>query len=110
MAASTSNEASTAVVDDATIRPFGFVVSEEELGGLRRRIQATRWPEPETVNDDSQGVRLATMQALARYWASDDDWRPIEATLNALPQFLTTIDGLDIHFLHLRSSHPRPCP
>ena len=92
----------------AAVRPFQVGFSDEDLAELRRRIQATRWPERETVNDDSQGVPLATMQALARYWAANHDWRTIEAKLNTLPQFRTEIDGLDIHFLHLRSQHPTP--
>ena len=77
---------------------------------MRRRIVATRWPEQETVPDSSQGVPLATMRPLADYWASDYDWRPCEARLNALPQFITPIDGLDIHFLHVRSRHENALP
>ncbi len=77
----------------------------EQLADLRRRVLATRWPERETVSDDTQGVQLATMQKLARYWATDYDWRKVEARLNALPQFITEIDGLDIHFIHVRSKH-----
>lgn len=76
------------------IRPFRINVPEEELINLRRRVAATRWPDPETVTDDSQGVPLATMQELARYWATDYDWRKVEAKLNALPQFITQLDGL----------------
>ena len=87
----------------AAIRPFQFKASDEELVDLRRRIKATKWPEKETVNDASQGVQLATMQKLAQYWATDYDWRRIEAKLNALPQFITEIDGLDIHFIHVKS-------
>jgi hypothetical protein len=87
----------------ATIRPFHVNVPEGELTELRKRINATRWPEQETVNDASQGVKLATIQKLARYWATDYDWRKCEAKLNALPQFITEIDGLDIHFIHVRS-------
>jgi Epoxide hydrolase N terminus len=83
---------------------------DEDLVELRRRIGATRWPERETVDDDAQGVPLATMQALARYWASEHDWRKCEARLNALPQFLTEIDGLDIHFIHVRSQHADALP
>ena len=85
------------------IRPFNIDFPEDALDDLRRRIAATRWPERETVADDSQGVPLATMQDLARYWATDYDWRACEARLNALPNFMTEIDGLDIHFLHVRS-------
>src|SRR5262245_25109274 len=80
------------------IRPFRVDVPEEQLVDLRRRIAATQWPERETVPDQSQGVQLATIQELARYWATDYDWRKVEARLNALPQFITEIDGLDIHF------------
>ena len=83
---------------------------EAELTDLRRRINATRWPERETVTDDSQGVRLAMMQDLARYWGTDYDWRKCEANLNALPHFITEIDGLDIHFLHVRSQHEDALP
>ncbi len=92
------------------IRPFSFRVPEEKLAKLRRRIHETEWPEQETVADDSQGVRLATMQKLARYWATDYDWRKVEAKLNALPQFITEIDGLDIHFIHVRSKHNNALP
>jgi hypothetical protein len=95
---------------DNAIRAFRIVVPEEELVDLRRRIAATRWPKRETVTDQSQGVQLATMQSLARYWATDYDWRKIEAKLNALPQFVTEIDGLDIHFIHVRSSHENALP
>src|SRR5829696_8807364 len=95
---------STAEEDNA-IRPFHINVPEEALVDLRRRINATRWPERETVNDDSQGVRLATMQNLAAYWGKDYDWRKCEAKLKALPHFITEIDGLDIHFIHVRSKH-----
>src|SRR5271166_4888439 len=92
------------------IRPFQVDFPEEELADLRRRISATRWPERETVSDDSQGVRLAMMQELARYWGSDYDWRKCEAKLNALPHFMTEIDGLDIHFIHVRSQHEDALP
>jgi pimeloyl-ACP methyl ester carboxylesterase len=92
------------------VRPFRINVPEEDLVGLRRRIAATQWPEKETVADDSQGVPLATMQKLARYWATDYDWRTCEAKLNALPQFMTEIDGLDIHFIHVRSQHKDALP
>ena len=88
--------------DPTALRPFQVHVPEAELTELRRRINATKWPERETVTDESQGLRLATMQALARYWGTDYDWRKIEAKLNALPQFITEIDGLDIHFIHVR--------
>ena len=88
------------------IRPFRVGMPEEAVTDLRRRIAATRWPERETVGDDSQGVRLALMQDLARYWATDYDWRACEARLNDLPHFITEIDGLDIHFIHVRSKNP----
>src|SRR5207244_10611715 len=81
------------------VRPFHVNVPEAELTELRRRINAAKWPERETVTDQSQGVQLATIQALARYWTTDYDWRKIEAKMNALPQFMTEIDGLDIHFI-----------
>ena len=95
---------------EAEIRPFQVGFPEAELAELRRRIDATRWPERETVTDDSQGVPLATMQELARHWGTDYDWRKCEAKLNALPNFITEIDGLDIHFLHVRSEHDDALP
>jgi pimeloyl-ACP methyl ester carboxylesterase len=96
--------------DDNTIRPFQVGFPEAELTELRRRVNATRWPERETVSDDTQGVRLAMMQELARYWGTDYDWRKCEAKLNDLPHFLTEIDGLDIHFIHVRSQHQDALP
>ena len=96
--------------DKNVIRQFNVDVPEAELTELRRRILATKWPERETVADATQGVQLATMQALARYWATEYDWRKIEAKLNALPQFITEIDGLDIHFIHVRSKHENALP
>ena len=96
--------------DTTAIRPFRFEASEADLIDLRRRITATRWPEQETVNDHSQGVPLATVQKLARYWATDYDWRKVEARLNTYPQFITEIDGLDIHFIHVRSKHENALP
>jgi len=105
----TTTHASMTSTTDA-IRPFHFKASEEALSDLRRRILATQWPERETVSDQSQGVPLATMQKLARYWATDYDWRKCEAKLAALPQFVTTIDGLDIHFIHVRSKHANALP
>jgi pimeloyl-ACP methyl ester carboxylesterase len=96
--------------DKTAIRPFHVNVPEAELTELRRRIHATKWPERETVTDQSQGVQLATIQKLARYWATDYDWRKVEAKLNALPQFITEIDGLDIHFIHVRSKHDNALP
>jgi pimeloyl-ACP methyl ester carboxylesterase len=92
------------------IRPFRIDVAEDALVDLRRRIAATRWPEKETVADQSQGVQLATMQKLARYWETDYDWRKCEAKLKALPNFITEIDGLDIHFIHVRSKHENALP
>ena len=92
------------------LRPFHVAVPQGDLDELRRRILATRWPEKETVADSSQGVPLASMRQLARYWATEYDWRKAEARLNAIPQFVTAIDGLDIHFLHVRSRHPNALP
>ena len=105
-----TQERSEQAVTKDTIRPFHVNVPEAELTELRRRIKETRWPERETVGDQSQGVQLATIQALARYWATEYDWRKIEARLKALPQFLTEIDGLDIHFIHVRSKHDNALP
>jgi pimeloyl-ACP methyl ester carboxylesterase len=96
--------------DEGAIRPFRVDVPEEQLADLRRRVLATKWPEQEQVTDASQGVQLATIQKLARYWATDHDWRKVEARLNALPQFITEIDGLDIHFIHVRSKHENALP
>jgi len=96
--------------EDTSIRPFRIQVSDKALADLRRRILATQWPEKETVSDQSQGVPLATMQRLAKHWATDYDWRKVEAKLNALPQFITNIDGLDIHFIHVRSKHKNALP
>jgi pimeloyl-ACP methyl ester carboxylesterase len=95
---------------EATIRPFEFHASDEDLADLKRRILATRWPDRETVPDDTQGVQMATMEKLAAYWANDYDWRKCEARLNALPNFITEIDGLDIHFIHVRSKHKNALP
>jgi epoxide hydrolase-like protein len=99
-----------AAAESETIRPFSVSFPQDQLDDLRRRIAATRWPEKETVTDETQGVPLAIMQNLARYWATDYDWRKVEAKLNALPQFTTTIDGLDIHFIHVRSKHDKALP
>jgi len=96
--------------DQDAIRPFHVSIPEEALVDLRRRIAATRWPEKETVADQSQGVPLATMRELARYWETDYDWRKAEARLNSYPQFMTEIDGLDIHFIHVRSKHEHALP
>ncbi|WP_457580370.1 epoxide hydrolase family protein [Ensifer canadensis] len=95
---------------DETIRPFQFRATDEALADLKRRIVATKWPDQELVTDDTQGVRLATMQKLADYWANQHDWRKVEARLNALPQFVTNIDGVDIHFIHVKSKHPNALP
>src|ERR671910_115334 len=92
------------------VRPFRIDVPEEDLADLRQRIAATRWPSKELVEDRSQGVQLATIQELARYWTTDYDWRKVEAKLNALPQFMTEIDGVDIHFIHVRSRHENALP
>ena len=94
----------------SAIRPFRITVPDEKLVDLRRRITATQWPERETVSDSSQGVQFTTIQNLARYWATEYDWRKVEARLNALPQFITEIDGLDIHFIHVRSKHENALP
>ena len=102
--------ATLTALEDKSIRPFRINIPDAALTELRRRIRATQWPEKEPVTDDSQGVPLATMQELARYWATGYDWRKAEAKLNALPQFVTTIDGLDIHFIHVRSKHPNALP
>ena len=96
--------------EDDSVRPFRVDFPEEELAELRRRVNATRWPERETVSDDSQGARLAMMQDLTRYWGTEYDWRTCEARLNALPNFITEIDGLDIHFIHVRSGHEDALP
>jgi len=100
----------SATSEATLIRLFRVEVPEEQLADLRRRIEATRWPERETVSDDSQGVPLATMQELARYWGTDYDWSTCETKLNALPHFISEIDGLDIHFIHVRSQHENALP
>ncbi len=97
-------------VEATAIRPFQADIPDAELTELRKRINATKWPDRETVPDQTQGVQLATVQALARYWATEYDWRKCEARLNALPQFITEIDGLDIHFIHVRSKRPNALP
>ena len=96
--------------DDTAIRPFSFHAPDDDLADLKRRIAATRWPDKETVGDATQGVQLATMRKLADYWATDYDWRKVEARLNAFPNFLTKIDGLDIHFIHVKSKHADALP
>jgi pimeloyl-ACP methyl ester carboxylesterase len=95
---------------DTSIKPFHVQVPEKKLVDLKRRILATQWPEQENVKDATQGVQLATVQALAKYWATKYDWRKVEARMNALPQFMTTIDGVDIHFIHVRSKHKNALP
>jgi len=107
---SNSQQNSKPTDDTNTIRPFRINVPEAELIELRKRVLATKWPERETVTDASQGVQLATTQALARHWATEYDWRKVEARLNALPNFITKIDGLDIHFIHVRSKHADAMP
>ena len=107
---STTQGGTEQAVDKTAIRPFHVKVPEAELAELRRRIKATKWPERETVSDASQGVQFATIQKLAHYWETDYDWRKVEARLNALPQFMTNIDGVDIHFIHVRSKHPNALP
>jgi pimeloyl-ACP methyl ester carboxylesterase len=110
MTQSTAIQEATRHTADNAIHPFHVNVPEAELTELRSRINATRWPTRETVADATQGVQLATVQALARYWATEYDWRKIETKLNALPQFITEIDGLDIHFVHVRSKHENALP
>ncbi|MDR6553231.1 alpha/beta fold hydrolase [Paenibacillus qinlingensis] len=105
-----ANEIENQLVDKNAIRPFHVQVPDAELAELRRRINATKWPEQERVADASQGVQLAMMKDLAHYWANDYDWRKVEAKLNALPQFVTEIDGQDIHFIHVRSPHKNALP
>jgi pimeloyl-ACP methyl ester carboxylesterase len=105
-----SHTSATATSSAQSIRPFQIDVPEAELTELRRRIEATRWPERELVPDQSQGVQFDTMQKLARYWATDYDWRKCEAKLKSLPHFITEIDGLDIHFIHVRSKHENALP
>jgi pimeloyl-ACP methyl ester carboxylesterase len=105
-----ASPAGAAASEDTSIRPFRVDIPEEALVDLRNRLAATRLPEQETVSDNSQGVRLATVQKLVRYWANEYDWRKIEAKLNAYPNFITEIDGLDIHFIHVRSKHANALP
>ena len=109
-AGSSSAARSAAASEGSTVRPFRNNVPDAELAELRRRINATQWPDRETVTDQSQGPQLATMQKLARYWETEYDWRKVEARLNALPNFMTEIDGLDIHFIHVRSKHENALP
>jgi pimeloyl-ACP methyl ester carboxylesterase len=109
-AQSPSPAASAAAAEDKSIRPFHFTASKEALADMRKRIASTRWPDKETVTDTTQGVQLATIQKLARYWATDYDWSKCEAKLKALPQFVTNIDGVDIHFIHVRSKEENALP
>jgi len=106
----TRSHAASTTEDREAIRPFNISIPEEARTDLRQRIKATRWPDKETVSDQSQGVQLATMQKLARYWSTDYDWRKCEAKLKALPNFITTIDGVDIHFIHVRSKNANALP
>jgi pimeloyl-ACP methyl ester carboxylesterase len=99
-----------AMAEDNTIRPFEVHIPEEALAKLRERIAETRWPDPETANDQSQGIQLAKLKPLVEYWGTGYEWRRAEAKLNTLPQFMTTIDGVDIHFIHVRSPHPNALP
>jgi pimeloyl-ACP methyl ester carboxylesterase len=103
-------EQAAAATGDTAIRPFSATFPDDALAELRRRVVATKWPERETVADDTQGVQLATVQALAHYWATEHDWRKCEAKINAVPNFITEIDGLDIHFIHVRSKHENALP
>jgi len=102
--------ATNQAAESGSVRPFTFHASQAELDDLRRRILATRWPEKETVPDSSQGVQLTTIQKLARYWATEHDWRKVESRMNSYPHFITEIDGLDIHFIHVRSKHENALP
>ena len=109
-AAATAASAPAETAGDTSIRPFHYHATDEELADLKRRVAATRWPEHETVNDNTQGVQLATMQKLADYWVNHHDWRRAEAQLFSFPNFITNIDGLDIHFIHVKSKHPNALP
>src|ERR1041385_7242734 len=106
----TTATATDQAADKTAIRPFQFTFSDEELADLLRRVNATKWPERELVADASQGVQLATMQKLAKYWGTEYDWRKGEAKLKAVPHFITEINGLDIHFIHVRSKHENALP
>ncbi|MGO7419968.1 epoxide hydrolase family protein, partial [Rhizobium ruizarguesonis] len=106
----TSDGPATPIEADETIRPFQIHVPQSQLDDLRKRIAETRWPDKETVSDASQGIQLSRVQDLVRYWGTDYDWRKAEAELNALPEFITTIDGVDIQFIHVRSRHPNALP
>ena len=110
MVQKTASKDAVTIPDDTSVRPFTVDVPQDALDDLHRRLDAARWPSAEVVDDASQGVQEATLRALARYWATEHDWRRTEAKLNALPQFMTTIDGLDIHFIHVRSPHENALP
>src|SRR6476619_3120949 len=110
MMTETTSTGTEKATDKTAIRPFQFDFPDAELADLRRRVNATKWPDREQVTDASQGVQLATMQNLARYWGTDYDWRKGEAKLKAVPHFVTEIDGLDIHFLHVRSKEKNALP
>src|SRR6185369_8537814 len=110
MTQTTATQATGMAPDKTAIRPFQVSFPDAELADLRRRINATRWPEKETVTDSTQGVQLATTQKLACYWATEYDWRKVEARLNSYPNFVTEIDGLDIHFIYVRSKHENALP
>ena len=110
MTQAAATQPSTQALASDAIRPFRVNIPEQQIADLRRRIAATRWPTKELVEDRSQGVQLATLRELARYWSTDYDWRKCEARLNALPQFTTEIDGVDIHFIHVRSRHENALP
>jgi pimeloyl-ACP methyl ester carboxylesterase len=109
-ASTPADAADPAKAENGAIRPYDVDIPQEDLDDLRRRVTATRWPSKELVDDRYQGVQLATMEELARYWTTDYDWRKAEAKLNALPQFMTEIDGIDIHFIHVRSPHEDALP
>src|SRR5262249_13902438 len=110
MTQETTSPESVIVVEDTGIRPFRVEISQDSIDDLRRRLAGVRWPPGELVDDRSQGVQLATMQALARYWETDYDFGRVAARLNALPQFTTRIDGVDLHFIHVRSRHEHALP
>src|ERR1700719_751794 len=106
----TAQNPNAAPTEDQSIRPFHFKATDATLADLKRRIAATRWPEKETVTDSSQGAQLATIKALAKYWGNAYDWRKYEDTRKAYPQFITNIDVLNIHFIHVRSKTPSALP
>jgi len=107
---SATQPVSEQAADQTAIRPFHFEAPQADLADLRKRIKATKWPEREQVADATQGVQLATMQKLAQYWANEHDWRKCETKINAVPNFVTEIDGLDLHFIHVRSKHENALP